>query len=114
VGLCAAAPPAEAADRWRVSGAFSGTYDNTTGWPQCVTGATGTASEHVDLDVRLGPGTANYRRGEPQPASRLRGRRAFTVAVTPGSQNPSECPDAYQTCTQTNRLKFTLRFTPRP
>jgi hypothetical protein len=230
VGLCAAAPPAEAADRWRVSGAFSGTYDNTTGWSQCVTGATGTASEHVDLDVRLGPGNANYRRGEPQfgvvlkvdiggrwglsgsyaprrrdadgnesceapasfacnggmasvtgkpkaamlfvrrgrafagqfldfvgvredegppescpalagddsfavvpllglttgnatedivegvftvPVSRLRGRRAFTVAVTPGSQNPSECPDAYQTCTQTNRLTFTLRFTPR-
>jgi hypothetical protein len=47
------------------------------------------------------------------PASRLRGRHAYTVAVTPASQNPSQCPDAYMTCTQTNQLTFKLRFTPR-
>jgi hypothetical protein len=47
------------------------------------------------------------------PASRLARRRAFTVAVTPGSQSPPQCPDAYLACSQDNRLAFTLRFTPR-
>jgi len=56
---------AEAAASWRVLGSIAGTYDNSTVWEQCFdTGATGTASEHVDLDVRLRPAaTSRYRRG---------------------------------------------------
>jgi hypothetical protein len=225
-----AASDANAADRWRVSGTFSGTYDNTVGWEQCSTGATGTSSEHAELDVQVGPGTARFDRVEPSfgvtlkvagggrwtlsgtyaprsfdangnascgspapfgcngamtsvtgkrkaamlfvrrgrtffgafsdfigvredpgtpescpalagdeafavipllglttgnaieavvegtfavPASRLAGHRAFTVAVTPSSQVPPQCPDAYPTCSQDPRLVFTLRFTPR-
>jgi hypothetical protein len=230
LALLAAAPPASAADHWRVSGRFSGTYDNNVGWEQCPTGATGTSSEHADLDIAVGPGTARFERGEPgfgvtlkvvgggrwtlsgtyaprsrdaggnescgppapfacsgamesatgrskaamqfirrgrafvgsfvdfigvredpgppescpalagddafavvpllglttgnaieavvegtfvAPASRLSGRRAFTVAVTPNPQIPPSCPDAYPACSQDRRLTFMLRFTPR-
>jgi hypothetical protein len=64
---------AESATSWRVSGLLSGTYDNSAAWEQCVaTGATGNASEHVDLDVRLRPySTARYTRGDPQFGARV-------------------------------------------
>ena len=47
------------------------------------------------------------------PVSRLRGRRAFTVNVTPATGGSSDCPDYYLTCSQSNGLTFSLRFTPR-
>ena len=60
-----------------MSGTLAGTYDNSTTWTQCnATGANGTASEHVDLDVRLRPRfTAEYGRGNPAFGA------VFTVAV---------------------------------
>jgi hypothetical protein len=55
---------AAAASSWRVSGSLSGTYDDSVAWDQCFGRGTGTASEHVDLDVRLRPAaTSRYRRG---------------------------------------------------
>jgi hypothetical protein len=230
--VAVAAPSARAADRWRVSGALSGTYDNSTSWTQCTAnGATGSAAEHVDVDVRLRTATSSYERGNPQfgavfkldlggrwtlsgsyaprhrdvngnescgapvpfacgggltsvtaggqariifirrgraylgqltefagvreeqsgqpspcntegdddsvavlplfglatggaasnlvsglfrvPITRLRGRRAFSVDVMPASGESGGCDEFYLACSESSRLTFTLRFTPK-
>jgi hypothetical protein len=91
LALCIAAP-AHAAN-WRVSGTLAGTYDNSTTWTQCnASGATGTASEHVDLDVRLRPaGTADFARGNPQFGAVFRvvvgGRWSLNGSYAPRSRD---------------------------
>jgi hypothetical protein len=47
------------------------------------------------------------------PIARVRGRRAFSVDVTPASGESGGCDAFYLACSESSLLTFTLRFTPR-